>query len=123
MIVIRYEGRPRTGMREMLAVTAARSSARALGDDIALMTDGRFRRDTWPDGRPRRTGGGARGPDALLFATATIILDVEATASMLDVPAEELSEQRLTAWNQPARYTRGMFTRNTWPRWLSPCER
>jgi dihydroxy-acid dehydratase len=42
VIVIRYEGpRGGPGMREMLAVTAALNGA-GLGDDVALMTDGRF---------------------------------------------------------------------------------
>ena len=42
VVVIRYEGpRGGPGMREMLAVTAALVGA-GLGDDVALLTDGRF---------------------------------------------------------------------------------
>jgi len=42
VVVIRYEGpRGGPGMREMLAVTAA-LIGRGLGDDVALITDGRF---------------------------------------------------------------------------------
>src|SRR5206468_9550582 len=42
VIVIRYEGpKGGPGMREMLAVTGALVGA-GLGDDVALLTDGRF---------------------------------------------------------------------------------
>ncbi len=42
VVVIRYEGpRGGPGMREMLAVTSA-ISGRGLGEDVALLTDGRF---------------------------------------------------------------------------------
>ena len=42
MVVIRYEGpKGGPGMREMLPVTAAMVGA-GLGDEVALLTDGRF---------------------------------------------------------------------------------
>ena len=64
VVVIRYEGRPAgPGMREMLHVTAA-LVGEGLGDEVALITDGRFSGATHGlDGRPRRAGGVPRRPD------------------------------------------------------------
>ena len=63
-VVIRYEGPAGgPGMREMLAVTAAIKGA-GLGDDVLLLTDGRFSGATaGPVHRPRRARGDPRRPD------------------------------------------------------------
>ena len=63
VVVIRYEGPAGgPGMREMLAVTAA-LVGRGLGDDVALLTDGRFSGATHgfmvgATSRPRRRAAG-----------------------------------------------------------------
>ena len=64
VVVIRNEGPAGgPGMREMLAVTAA-LVGEGLGEEVALLTDGRFSGATrGPDGRPRRARIGARRPD------------------------------------------------------------
>ena len=64
VIVIRNEGPAGgPGMREMLQVTAA-IVGEGLGEEVALLTDGRFSGATrGPHGRPRRARGGQGRPD------------------------------------------------------------
>ena len=64
VVVIRYEGPAGgPGMREMLHVTAS-LVGEGLGDEVALITDGRFsRRHARTDGRSRRARGVPRRPD------------------------------------------------------------
>ena len=112
MIVIRYEGPAGgPGMREMLHVTAA-LVGEGLGDEVALITDGRFSGATHGlmvgHIAPEAFRG---GPLAAVRDGDTIVLDVEARRLDLDIPAEEL-EARLAAWTPPApRYTRGVFAK------------
>jgi dihydroxy-acid dehydratase len=87
VIVIRYEGPAGgPGMREMLAVTAA-LVGRGLGDDVALLTDGRFSGAThgFMVGHvsPEAVRG---GPIALVEDGDTIVFDVE--SRRLDVNAD-----------------------------------
>ena len=112
VIVIRYEGpKGGPGMREMLHVTAA-LVGEGLGDEVALITDGRFSGATHGlmvgHIAPEAFRG---GPLAAVRDGDTIVLDVEARRLDLDIPAEEL-EARLAAWTPPEpRYTRGVFAK------------
>ena len=67
VIVIRYEGpRGGPGMREMLSTTAA-ISGQGMGDNVALITDGRFSGgDARILRRPRRPRGRGRRPDRIV---------------------------------------------------------
>jgi dihydroxy-acid dehydratase len=112
VVVIRYEGpRGGPGMREMLGVTGA-ITGEGLGEEVALMTDGRF-------------SGGTRGfcighvaPEAAVGGGIAALRDgdiitIDVDQRRLDV---ELSEQelrdRLREWKAPApRYTSGVFAK------------
>jgi dihydroxy-acid dehydratase len=87
VVVIRYEGPAGgPGMREMLAVTAA-LVGRGLGDDVALLTDGRFSGATHGFMVGHVSPEAARGgPIALVEDGDTIVFDVE--SRRLDVNAD-----------------------------------
>jgi dihydroxy-acid dehydratase len=112
VVVIRYEGPVGgPGMREMLGVTAAIIGA-GLGDDVVLITDGRFSGAThgFMVGHiaPEAAKGGNIG---LVKDGDAIVLDVEKRELILDVPEAELSQRR-AAWKAPApRYTTGVFAK------------
>ena len=103
VVVIRYEGPAGgPGMREMLHVTAS-LVGEGLGDEVALITDGRFsRRDPRADGRSRRAGGVPRRADR---ARARRRLDRrrrrEPASSCSTSPDDELA-RRAAEWVQPA---------------------
>ena len=61
-VVIRNEGPPVAQGCEMLQVTAA-IVGEGLGEEVALLTDGRFRGDPRAHGGPRRAGGPPRRAD------------------------------------------------------------
>ena len=106
VVVIRYEGPAGgPGMREMLHVTAA-LVGEGLGDEVALITDGRFSGATHGLMVGHISPEAARGgPIAAVRDGDTIVLDVEKRTLDLDVPAEEI-ERRLADWTPPApRYT------------------
>jgi len=112
VVVIRYEGPAGgPGMREMLHVTAA-LVGEGIGDEVALITDGRFSGATHGlmvgHIAPEAFRG---GPLAAVRDGDPIVLDVESRRLDLDIPAEEL-ERRLEQWTPPApRYTRGVFAK------------
>ena len=112
VVVIRYEGpKGGPGMREMLSPTSA-ISGKGLGNDVALITDGRF-------------SGGSHGfvvghitpeayvggPLALVRNGDPITIDAEQRQMNLNLPAAELKKRR-KAWKpmQP-RYTRGVLAK------------
>ncbi len=112
VVVIRHEGpRGGPGMREMLAVTAALIGA-GLGEDVALLTDGRF------SGATRGLMGGHLapeaadgGPIALLADGDPILIDVDSARLDVMVDAAELA-RRGAAWTAPApRYTTGVLAK------------
>jgi len=112
VVVIRYEGpKGGPGMREMLQVTAA-IVGEGLGQDVALVTDGRFSGGT----RGLMIGhvapeAAVGGPIALLRDGDMITIDVEGRRLDVEVPAEEL-EARRAQWAPPApRFTHGVFAR------------
>jgi dihydroxy-acid dehydratase len=112
VVVIRYEGpRGGPGMREMLAVTAALVGA-GLGDDVALLTDGRFSGAThgFMAGHvaPEAAMGGPiaaiRDGDTVVFDLPTRKLDVEITDAEM--------QKRMASWKAPKpRYTRGVMAK------------
>ncbi len=112
VVVIRYEGpRGGPGMREMLSPTSA-IMGKGLGNDVALITDGRF-------------SGGSHGfvvghvtpeayvggPLALVRNGDVIRIDAEAYSISLEVSAAELRRRR-AAWKAPRpRYQRGVLAK------------
>ena len=112
VLVIRYEGpRGGPGMREMLGVTAA-LVGQGLGEHVALITDGRFSGAT----RGLMVGhvapeAAAGGPIAAVGEGDLVVIDVNARALRLELPAEEIAA-RLRAWRPPApRYASGVFAK------------
>ena len=112
VVVIRYEGPAGgPGMREMLHVTAA-LVGEGLGEEIALITDGRFSGATHGlmvgHIAPEAFRG---GPLAAVRDGDEITIDVENRKLDLDVSADELAS-RLSTWEPPApRYTKGVFAK------------
>jgi len=112
VVVIRYEGpRGGPGMREMLGVTAA-LVGEGLGEQVALLTDGRF------SGATRGLMAGhvapeaaVGGPIAAVAEGDTITFDVEARRLDVDV-SESILRERLARWRAPVpRYTSGVFAK------------
>ena len=98
VLVIRYEGpRGGPGMREMLSVTAA-LVGQGLGEQVALMTDGRFSGATHGlmvgHVAPEAAVG---GPIAVLRDGDTITVDVEARRLDVAASADEMAN-RLREW-------------------------
>jgi dihydroxy-acid dehydratase len=112
VVVIRYEGPAGgPGMREMLHVTAA-LVGEGLGDEVALVTDGRFSGATHGlmvgHVAPEAFRG---GPLAHVRDGDTVILDVAERRLDVELPDGEL-ERRAAEWSQPApRYESGVFAR------------
>jgi len=112
VIVIRYEGpRGGPGMREMLSPTSA-VMGKGLGNDVALITDGRF-------------SGGSHGfvvghitPEAMDGGPIAIIengdeITIDADNARISINLSESDIQaRLTQWQAPPpRYTRGVLAK------------
>ena len=112
VVIIRYEGPVGgPGMQEMLSVTAA-LVGEGLGDEVALITDGRFSGGTHGlmigHVAPEAALG---GPIALVQEGDQVVIDVDARRVDLDVPGEALAARR-EAWRAPApRYTRGVMAK------------
>ncbi|MCF7849880.1 MAG: dihydroxy-acid dehydratase [Kiritimatiellales bacterium] len=112
VVVIRYEGpKGGPGMREMLAPTSA-IMGRGLGNDVALITDGRF------------SGGShgfvighispeafAGGPLAIVKNGDPISIDAVKHTIALDIPKKEI-EKRMATWKVPRpRYKTGVLAK------------
>ena len=112
VVVIRYEGpRGGPGMREMLAVTAAIVGA-GLGDDVALLTDGRFSGATHGlmagHVAPEAANG---GPIAAVRDGDKITFDLPKRTLSVDLTDAEI-QKRMTNWKAPKpRYTHGVFAK------------
>jgi len=112
VVVIRYEGpRGGPGMREMLGPTSA-IMGQGLGNDVALITDGRFSGGThgFVVGHitPEAHSG---GPLALVKNGDPIKIDAARRTLTLELPAKELAA-RQRRWRQPKpRYTRGVLAK------------
>ena len=112
VIVIRFEGpKGGPGMREMLAPTSA-VMGKGLGQDVALITDGRFSGGSHgfvvghitPEAQ-------AGGPIAIIKNGDPITIDAERQVVNLDIPEAEISA-RLAKWKAPKpRYTRGVLAK------------
>ncbi len=101
VIVIRYEGpKGGPGMREMLSPTSA-IMGRGLGNDVALITDGRFSGGShgFVVGHitPEAMMG---GPIAIIEDGDTITIDAENNEINLGISDEEI-QTRLNAWQAP----------------------
>jgi dihydroxy-acid dehydratase len=112
VIVIRYEGPAGgPGMREMLHVTAA-IVGEGLGDEVALITDGRFSGATHGlmvgHVAPEAAHG---GPIAAVLDGDTIELDVEARELRLLLSDDEIAARLAGVVVPPPRYTKGVFAR------------
>jgi dihydroxy-acid dehydratase len=112
VVVLRYEGpRGAPGMPEMTALTGA-ISGRGLGEQIAIVTDGRF-------------GGGTKGlsighvapeaaaggPIALARNGDRIVIDVEAGRLDLDVEPCELESRKAGMAEAPLRVVHGVLAK------------
>ncbi|MEL6547759.1 MAG: dihydroxy-acid dehydratase, partial [Myxococcota bacterium] len=112
VVVIRGEGpKGGPGMREMLAPTSAIIGA-GLGDDVALITDGRFSGGTYGmvvgHVVPEAFVG---GPIGLVRDGDEITLDADARSLSVALDDEELA-RRKAAWVAPQpRYTRGVLSK------------
>ncbi|MGD1804444.1 dihydroxy-acid dehydratase [Dapis sp. BLCC M126] len=112
IIVVRYEGpKGGPGMREMLAPTSAIIGA-GLGDQVGLITDGRFSGGTYgmvvghvaPEAA---VGGGI----ALIKEGDMITIDAHKRLLQLNISDEEL-EKRRQVWEAPTpQYTRGVLAK------------
>jgi dihydroxy-acid dehydratase len=112
VVVIRYEGpKGGPGMREMLSPTSA-ISGRGLGNDVALITDGRFSGGThgFVVGHisPEAHIGGAL---ALVKNGDRIVIDAVARRLTLDVPARELAKRRKALKLRPTVKKRGVLAK------------
>ena len=112
VVLIRYEGpKGGPGMREMLAVTAALVGA-GLGDNVALLTDGRFSGATHGlmagHVSPEAANG---GPIAAVRDGDTITFDLPKRSLTVEVSDAEI-QKRLATWKPPQpRYTHGVFAK------------
>ncbi len=112
VVVIRYEGpKGGPGMQEMLAVTGA-MAGQGHGDDVLLMTDGRF------SGATRGASIGHVAPEAavggpigLVRDGDIIVMDVETRELSVRVSDDELARRR-SEWTAPEpAYTRGVMAK------------
>lgn len=112
VLVIRYEGpKGGPGMREMLSPTSA-IMGRGLGDQVALITDGRFSGGShgFVVGHisPEAMDG---GPLAIVENGDRITIDARNNRLTLDVDQTEI-DARLSRWSAPPpRYTRGVLAK------------
>jgi dihydroxy-acid dehydratase len=112
VLIVRYEGpRGGPGMREMLSPTAA-IMGKGLGDQVALITDGRFSGGShgFVVGHvsPEAAVG---GPLALVRDGDRVSIDATQRALTLHVPDAELARRR-KAWTPPAPYaTQGVLAK------------
>lgn len=112
VIVVRYEGpRGGPGMREMLGLTAA-LVGQGLGEDVALLTDGRFSGATRGLMAGHVAPEAARGgPIAIIAEGDSIVFDLEARKLQLELSDAEI-KARLAKWKAPApRYKTGVFAK------------
>jgi len=112
VVVIRYEGpKGGPGMREMLAVTAA-LVGQGLGEEVALVTDGRFSGATRGlmvgHVSPEAWDG---GPMALVRDGDSIVIDVPQRRLDVDLSASEVEARHRTWSRPPPRYTTGALAK------------
>lgn len=110
VVVIRYEGpKGGPGMREMLQLTSMLVGM-GLGEEVALVTDGRFSGATHGmmvgHVSPEAAVG---GPIAAIKDGDKITIDIEKRSIKVDISDGEMAK-RLSKWRAPApKYSRGAF--------------
>lgn len=114
VVVVRYEGpRGGPGMREMLALTSLLKGM-PLGEQVALLTDGRFSGGTRGlcigHISPEAAEGGAIG---LIEDGDMVEIDLQGRVLAVQLSADELAQRR-ERWTAPAaKYERGWLARYT----------
>jgi dihydroxy-acid dehydratase len=112
VVVVRYEGpRGGPGMREMLGLTAALVGL-GLGEDVALLTDGRFSGATRGLMAGHAAPEAARGgPIAIIAEGDEITFDLATKTLRLELSDAEI-QARLAKWKAPVpRYKTGVFAK------------
>ena len=112
VVIIRYEGpKGGPGMQEMLAVTAS-IVGQGLGNDVMLMTDGRFSGATHgPMIGHVAPEAAVGGPIALLQDGDIVVLNVERRELSVKLSEEELAQRR-QQWQPPApKYESGVMAK------------
>ena len=112
VVIIRYEGpKGGPGMQEMLGVTGA-LIGQGLGDDVALVTDGRFSGASHGPMvghvTPEATVG---GPIGLLEEGDIVTLDIPARQLNVKLTEEEFSDRRAKFQPIPPNYTTGVLAK------------
>ncbi len=112
VVVIRYEGPAGgPGMREMLHVTAA-IVGEGLGEDVALITDGRFSGATHGFMVGHVAPEAARGgPLAALREGDIVTVDVASRELRADLSDDEIAERLRHVKRPEARYKTGVFAK------------
>jgi len=112
VVVIRYEGpKGGPGMREMLAVTSA-LVGQGLGEDVALVTDGRFSGATHgPMVGHVAPEAAVGGPIALLREGDIITLDIPGRRLDVKLTEAELGRRRAAWQPPPPNYTTGALAK------------
>jgi dihydroxy-acid dehydratase len=112
VVIVRYEGpRGGPGMREMLGLTAA-LVGQGLGEDVALLTDGRFSGATRGLMAGHAAPEAARGgPIAIVAEGDEITFDLATKSLRLELSDDEI-QARLAKWKAPEpRYKTGVFAK------------
>ncbi len=112
VLIIRYEGpKGGPGMREMLSPTSA-IMGKGLGQDIALITDGRFSGGSHGFVVGHVTPEAAEGgPIAIVETGDRIAIDADNNTINLELSDAEIA-RRLSQWQKPApRYTKGVLAK------------
>jgi dihydroxy-acid dehydratase len=112
VVIIRFEGPAGgPGMREMLHVTAA-IVGEGLGEDVALVTDGRFSGATHGLMAGHVTPEAARGgPLAIVRDGDVIEFDVEARELRVELSDDEIAARLRDFTPPPPAYTTGVFAK------------
>ena len=112
IVVIRYEGpKGGPGMQEMLAVTGA-LIGQGLGDEVALVTDGRFSGASHGPMVGHVTPEAAvGGPIGLVNEGDIITLDIPARTLNVKLTEEEFTDRRAKFQPIPPNYTTGVFAK------------
>ena len=112
IVIIRYEGpKGGPGMQEMLGVTGA-LIGQGLGDDVALVTDGRFSGASHGPMVGHVTPEAAvGGPIGLLQEGDIVTLDIPARQLNVKLTEEEFSDRRAKFQPIPPNYTTGVLAK------------
>ena len=112
IVVIRYEGpKGGPGMREMLAVTSA-IMGQGLGEDVALITDGRFSGASHgPMLGHIAPEAAVGGPIALVEEGDIITLDIPGRTLDVKLTEEEFSDRRAKWQPKEPNYTTGVLAK------------